>query len=259
MPYFCLSWVLTWLSHDLKSLELITRLFDFFLSGNPILPVYFSAHVLTVRKHAVMGLLKSDISEDANLHSFLQRFPDRIHQLDEDQFSGQPPLAIMDQLIHGTWDLFERYPPRMLQRLHGSVQLGSWSVVNRYTHDLEPFEFGYLGYGEDEIELEEEEVELPSRLPKQWRELDLPLNSIRRVLQRAVDDYEHRDKAKERQKKQKLAEIKAATKRTETRLANRASTLGLTRTSIRYAVFAASAAALYYLAADQNYQYFQLA
>jgi hypothetical protein len=44
-PYFCLSWIITWFSHDLYDFEKVCRLFDFFISSNPILPIYLSAAV----------------------------------------------------------------------------------------------------------------------------------------------------------------------------------------------------------------------
>jgi TBC1 domain family member 20 len=44
-PYFCISWVITWCSHDLKSLAKITRLFDFFISSDPLMCVYLTAKV----------------------------------------------------------------------------------------------------------------------------------------------------------------------------------------------------------------------
>jgi hypothetical protein len=41
-PFFCLSWVLTWFSHDVRDTELVKRLFDAFLVSHPLLPVYVS-------------------------------------------------------------------------------------------------------------------------------------------------------------------------------------------------------------------------
>lgn len=45
-PYFCLSWIITWFSHDVTNQKTVFRLFDFFLCQNPIMPVYLSAAVL---------------------------------------------------------------------------------------------------------------------------------------------------------------------------------------------------------------------
>ncbi|KAL6076913.1 TBC1 domain family member 20-like protein (Fragment), variant 2 [Balamuthia mandrillaris] len=44
-PYFALSWVLTWYSHDVHRWEVITRLFDAFLASHPLLPLYLAVVV----------------------------------------------------------------------------------------------------------------------------------------------------------------------------------------------------------------------
>ncbi|EKX45636.1 hypothetical protein GUITHDRAFT_71204 [Guillardia theta CCMP2712] len=36
-PIFALSWILTWFAHDLKSLDKIERLYDFFLASHPLM------------------------------------------------------------------------------------------------------------------------------------------------------------------------------------------------------------------------------
>ncbi|KAJ1977877.1 GTPase-activating protein gyp8 [Dimargaris verticillata] len=42
-PYFATSWLLTWFSHNLRDLQLVGRLFDFFLTQSPLMPVYVAA------------------------------------------------------------------------------------------------------------------------------------------------------------------------------------------------------------------------
>lgn len=44
-PYFALAWVITWFSHNLNSLSVATRLFDFFLVSHPLMPIYYSVAV----------------------------------------------------------------------------------------------------------------------------------------------------------------------------------------------------------------------
>jgi len=46
-PFFALSWILTWFSHDLKDTSTATRLFDAFLVSHPILPIYVSIAMVT--------------------------------------------------------------------------------------------------------------------------------------------------------------------------------------------------------------------
>lgn len=52
LPYFSLSWVLTLMSHDLTSISVIARLFDFLLAHNPAMVSYLGV--------AVRGTYSSD-------------------------------------------------------------------------------------------------------------------------------------------------------------------------------------------------------
>src|SRR4051794_14666394 len=45
LSYFCLSWVITWCSHDIRDLSKVIRLFDFFIASDPLITVYLSATV----------------------------------------------------------------------------------------------------------------------------------------------------------------------------------------------------------------------
>ena len=49
-PFFCLSWIITWFAHDVRDTPLVTRLFDFFLVGHPLLPIYTALSMITVRR-----------------------------------------------------------------------------------------------------------------------------------------------------------------------------------------------------------------
>src|SRR5436190_770097 len=64
LPYYCLSWVLTWCSHDITDFPKVARLFDFFLASNPLMPVYFSAAVsVTVCAFDVRGRNQTHASQ----------------------------------------------------------------------------------------------------------------------------------------------------------------------------------------------------
>lgn len=41
-PYFALSWVITWFSHDIRDTEVVKRLFDFFVVSHPLTPIYLA-------------------------------------------------------------------------------------------------------------------------------------------------------------------------------------------------------------------------
>jgi len=56
MPFFALSWVLTWFSHDLESVAVVARLFDFLVAHNPVMVCYL---VVAVRLPSVLLSLSS--------------------------------------------------------------------------------------------------------------------------------------------------------------------------------------------------------
>lgn len=54
-PMFSLSWVLTWLSHNIYSFEKLCRVFDFCLASHPLAPVYISAAIICTQKESIMN------------------------------------------------------------------------------------------------------------------------------------------------------------------------------------------------------------
>ena len=47
-PFFAISWVLAWFSHEVKSLSEVTRIFDAMLCSHPLFSMYLSAAVSAV-------------------------------------------------------------------------------------------------------------------------------------------------------------------------------------------------------------------
>jgi hypothetical protein len=45
-PFFALSWVLSWFSHDIKDIRVAARMFDAFIVSHPLLPIYVSVAIL---------------------------------------------------------------------------------------------------------------------------------------------------------------------------------------------------------------------
>ncbi|KAF0545628.1 RabGAP/TBC [Gigaspora margarita] len=112
MPYFCVSWVITWCSHDLHDFSKVTRLFDFFIASNPLMALYLSARVVISRRKELL-LLECD---SAIIHGFLSKFPREID---------------VDDLIFRTSQLYQKYPPHVLQEISGLL-LAKTSSVNLY-------------------------------------------------------------------------------------------------------------------------------
>lgn len=45
MPYYALSWILTWFSHDFENYEKVVRLFDLFISSPATMPIFIASAV----------------------------------------------------------------------------------------------------------------------------------------------------------------------------------------------------------------------
>ena len=66
---FALSWVITWFSHVLKNYDNVGRMFDFFISADKSMPLYFSAALLLYRKERILSL----DCDMASVHQYLSR------------------------------------------------------------------------------------------------------------------------------------------------------------------------------------------
>mmetsp|Transcript_29807 Transcript_29807/g.39172 ORF Transcript_29807/g.39172 Transcript_29807/m.39172 type:complete len:441 (-) Transcript_29807:118-1440(-) len=55
-PFYAISWVLTWFAHDISELDLVARLFDVFLSSDPMFSLYLSAAVLVHRREEILTI-----------------------------------------------------------------------------------------------------------------------------------------------------------------------------------------------------------
>lgn len=116
LPYYCLSWVITWCSHDIDDFSIIPRLFDLFLSSNPLMPVYFAAAIVLSHKQE---LLEQEC-ENSAVHSFLSKLP-------------QKPLDV-ETLIQKACDLEALYPPIQLQK-EAQIGLDETSSVNTWNNE----------------------------------------------------------------------------------------------------------------------------
>jgi len=91
-PYFALSWVLTWFSHSIDDLSVISRIFDFFLASHPYAVVYMSVAVVIFRRKELFKCPR----EYSALHTFLSKLPPDI------------PFEI---LMENTRNYLKRCPP----------------------------------------------------------------------------------------------------------------------------------------------------
>jgi len=65
-PFFATSWLITWFSHDIKSIDQVSRLFDVLLSSPPIYIYYLSAAVSHPMSMMMMMMMMDYIDDDCN-------------------------------------------------------------------------------------------------------------------------------------------------------------------------------------------------
>lgn len=53
LPFFSLSWILTLMSHDLDSIAVVSRLFDFLLAFNPVIISYLGVAVSQITSNTL--------------------------------------------------------------------------------------------------------------------------------------------------------------------------------------------------------------
>ncbi|KAI8920359.1 rab-GTPase-TBC domain-containing protein, partial [Powellomyces hirtus] len=121
LPYFCLSWVITWYSHNINNAERIARLFDFMIASNPLMPIYIAAAVVISQK----DLLLEEEPEYSSIHHFLSQFPANHN---------------VEHLIKQAQSLYNSYPPHILQKI-ARQRLGKASCVTRHAQDIERLPF----------------------------------------------------------------------------------------------------------------------
>ena len=73
-PFFCLSWVITWFSRDLPETALVQRMFDFFMVGHALLPVYVSLAMVLHPVHREL-VLATEPGDFSSLHRQLRQLP----------------------------------------------------------------------------------------------------------------------------------------------------------------------------------------
>jgi len=72
-PFFALSWIITWFSHDVRDTAMVKRLFDFFIASHALMPVYMSiAMVLHPVNRTEILNAECDF---ASVHNVLSQLP----------------------------------------------------------------------------------------------------------------------------------------------------------------------------------------
>ncbi|KAM0748990.1 RabGAP/TBC [Meredithblackwellia eburnea MCA 4105] len=102
LPYFSLSWVLTLMSHDLTSLDIISRLFDVILGYNPAWISYLGVAIILSKKDD-LDLLDDD--DPAIIHHTLSKLPPFAQPPTTDPLDPQPSPPGAPESIAASEDL----------------------------------------------------------------------------------------------------------------------------------------------------------
>ncbi|KAI9595024.1 hypothetical protein BDF19DRAFT_423070 [Syncephalis fuscata] len=95
--YFAVGWVLSWFSHHVSHLDQAARLFDLFISTNPIMPLYVAAQVVAAQRDELLA----GECEFTVVH----------HRL-----SNMPTKLLTNELLNKAVLLYQQFPLSHLQR-----------------------------------------------------------------------------------------------------------------------------------------------
>ncbi|KAI8092502.1 rab-GTPase-TBC domain-containing protein [Halteromyces radiatus] len=113
MPFYALSWVLTWFSHDLTDFNKITRLFDLFIASSAMMPLYVASAITLIRRDELLG------ADPEYLHSLMTHIPEDID---------------IERTIQLACHLEANYSSLYLQKRSG-IWLHDESTINTWEHD----------------------------------------------------------------------------------------------------------------------------
>jgi hypothetical protein len=84
----CLPWMITWFTHDIHDPETVGRLVDAFLSGHPLMPVYFAVALIT---HPVFkkDILQADCDDPSSIFMLIKTMPLKIKTIQEGKILNQ--------------------------------------------------------------------------------------------------------------------------------------------------------------------------
>lgn len=121
-PYFALSWVITWFSHDIDTRADVERIFDFLLASHPLMPIYLSTAIILEYKAEIMELDR----DPAIIHSFMSKLMKRSNH-------------DFDRLILIADRLFRLNSPQKLQKSSG-LSLARHSCMNHFSAEWPDWE-----------------------------------------------------------------------------------------------------------------------
>jgi hypothetical protein len=99
-PYYGLSWILTWFSHNIDDIQTVARLFDYFLVSSPYAPLYLSVAIMVNKREGIL-LNSTDSTLYKYLGGLLQQedspLPwEELIQITEQYLDSFPPETFLD-------------------------------------------------------------------------------------------------------------------------------------------------------------------
>lgn len=123
----CLPWMITWFTHDIHHPETAGRLIDAFLSGHPLMPIYFAIALIT---HPILkkDLLRADCEDSASVFMAIKSMPSRLKTADKGNRASahdqHQEYVSLQEVLEDCISIMNRMPPRSLLDL---VDSGAYS------------------------------------------------------------------------------------------------------------------------------------
>lgn len=124
---FALSWLITWFGHVLSDFKHTLRLYDFFLSSHPLMPIYLAATVKSRRSRCKS--VPREITSSGVEPVLPSLAPQIVLHREKEVKQSECDMAMVhhllsripqdlpyELLISRAQDLFDRYPPSLLAK-----------------------------------------------------------------------------------------------------------------------------------------------
>ena len=108
---FALPWLITWFGHVLPNYSDVVRLYDFFLAGPPLMPVYLAAAIVLHREKEILETGRK-LSEVDDKKLFLDPEMSALHGL----LSSIPVNLPFESLLVSCQKLYEKFPPYSIEK-----------------------------------------------------------------------------------------------------------------------------------------------
>mmetsp|Transcript_11805 Transcript_11805/g.33901 ORF Transcript_11805/g.33901 Transcript_11805/m.33901 type:complete len:357 (+) Transcript_11805:790-1860(+) len=126
----CLPWMITWFTHDIHDPETAGRLVDAFLSGHPLVPIYFAVALIT---HPLLKqeLLNIDSEDIASIFVAIKGMPQRLKTSTDGGVLHPHQNVSLQEVLEDCITIMNRIPPRSLLDLVDSNSYSRSELLRR--------------------------------------------------------------------------------------------------------------------------------